>query len=589
MTQDNRAVRSGVGRRDGNLTPAGAAERARAGQRPALGADGVWALWLIVLGGVVLVGVFWAGVLIKVEAEAELEQRAIDRRTMNLARVFEEHTIRTLGAVDQALLFVKFQYEKEGDALDIASAVQQGMIVSTLYNQVGVINREGIYHLSNLAELKRVDLRDREHFRVHVDQDTRAFFVSKPVLGRASGKWSVQMTRRINQPDGSFGGVAVISIDPFYFTSLYNDVDVGRHGVVTLVGLDGVVRARRAGDAVDVGQDVSKSALFRSIEQRSSGHVSGPSPIDGRDRMYSYRTLAGMPMVVMVGVDREEVMADFMARRQGYFSFALGMSLVIAGFCALSLWLVQRQRRIARRLVEMRERAESANRLKSEFLASVSHELRTPLNGVIGYAELLKDLSEDAELRSYAGVIFESSQHLLALLNSILDLARVEAGGMQLSPAPVDVAGLVGEVGATYQAMAQGKGLELVCSAPEGLTVECDRLRVVQVLNNLVHNALKFTSAGGVWLSARVEDARCVLEVSDSGCGIPAELHEAVFERFRQVDAFETRSQGGTGLGLALCRELAGLMGGSVTVQSQPGEGSVFRFALPLAAEKSRQ
>jgi signal transduction histidine kinase len=586
LTQDKRAIVRHADKRGESRAPGRAADRAGAGQRPTLGADGVWALWLILVGGLMLVGVFWAGLLIKIEAEASLEQQAIERRTMNLARVFEEHTIRTLGAVDQALLFVKFQYEKEGDALDIASAVKQGVIVSSLYNQVGVINREGIYHLSNLADFKRVDLRDREHFRVHAERDTHAFFVSKPVLGRASGKWSVQMTRRINQPDGSFDGVAVISIDPFYFTSLYNDVDIGRHGVVTLVGLDGTVRARRAGDEVDVGQDVSHSAVFEVLKQSASGYgnVNGQSPIDGRERMYSYRRLSGMPLVVLVGVDRDEAMADFMARRQGYFSFALGMSLVIAGFCALSLWLVQRQRRIARRLEDMRLRAESANRLKSDFLASVSHELRTPLNGIIGYAELLNELSESPELRNYAGVIFESSQHLLALLNSILDLARLEAGRMPLSLAPIDIAGLVDEVGGTYQAMAQGKGLELVRSAPTGVNIECDRMRVVQVLNNLVHNALKFTSAGRVSLSARVEGARCVFEVSDSGCGIPEELHEAIFERFRQVDAFETRSQGGTGLGLALCRELAELMGGSVTVQSKPGEGSVFRFMLPLVS-----
>lgn len=563
--------------------------RASAGRGRALGADGVWALWLIVLGGLVLVGVMWAGVLLKVRAEAVLEERAIEQRTMNLARVLEEHTMRTLAAADQVLRFVKFQYEKEGDALDIASAVQLGTIASALYNQVGVINREGIYHLSNLTDFTPVDLSDREHFRMHAEEDTRTFFLSKPVLGRASGKWSIQMTRRINQPDGSFGGVAVISIDPFYFTSVYNEVDVGQNGVVSLIGLDGIVRARRAGESADVGQNLSESKLFSALTQSSMGHVRGPSRIDGVERVYSYRKFADLPLVVVVGVDPAEELANFEARRQGYFRFALSMSLVVMGFCALSLWLVQRQRRIARRLAEMRQRAESANRLKSEFLASVSHELRTPLNGIIGYAELLKDLSEDQALRNYAGVIFDSSQHLLALLNSILDLARVEAGRMQLSPAPTDVAGLVREVGATYQAMARGKSLELTFSAPEGVTIVCDRVRVVQMLNNLVHNALKFTDVGGVRLSARVDDGHCVFEVRDTGCGIPAELHEAVFERFRQVDEFETRSQGGTGLGLALCRELAALMGGSIAVQSNPGEGSVFHVTLPRIPEKSTQ
>lgn len=213
-----------------------------------------WPLMLIVALALILVASLWGAVLFKVAAEERAELITIERRTTNLARVFEEHTVRTLASVDQALLFVKFQYEKVGEALDIASAVEQGMIVNTLFNQVGVIDAQGIYSLSNLPGFKRVDLSDREHFRVHVEADSRSFFVSKPVLGRASGKWSVQLTRRINRPDGSFGGVAVISLDPFYFTSFYSDVDVGRHGVVTLVGTDGVVRARRAGDSIDVGQ-----------------------------------------------------------------------------------------------------------------------------------------------------------------------------------------------------------------------------------------------------------------------------------------------------------------------------------------------
>jgi two-component system, NarL family, sensor histidine kinase BarA len=557
------------------------------GERWPDGADAArWPLALIVVLAFALVATLWAAVLFKVNAEERAELGSIERRTTNLARVFEEHTVRTLASVDQALLFVKFQYEKVGPALDIASAVEQGMIVSTLFNQVGVIDAQGIYSLSNLPGFKRVDLADREHFRVHVDADSRNFFVSKPVLGRASGKWSVQLTRRINRPDGSFGGVAVISLDPFYFTTFYSDVDVGRHGVVTLVGLDGIVRARRTGDATDVGQDITRSALFAALAKAPQGHYIGHSSIDGRARMVSYRTLPGLALVVAVGMDADEAMSDFRVRRGGYFAFAAGMSLVVAAFCALALWLLQRQRRISMRLHEMKQRAESANRLKSEFLASVSHELRTPLNGVIGYSELLMELAQDEEQRGYARVIFDSSGHLLELLNSILDLARVEAGQMAIRSAPEDVAELVGQVCANYQPVAQAKGVTLECEAPVGVTLECDRTRVVQVLNNLVHNALKFTDRGQVSLHARVTPTQCVFEVADTGCGIAPDQLEAIFERFRQVHDFETRAHGGTGLGLALCKELAELMGGEIEVRSTPGEGSVFSVRLPRSPKE---
>jgi signal transduction histidine kinase len=274
-------------------------------------------------------------------------------------------------------------------------------------------------------------------------------------------------------------------------------------------------------------------------------------------------------------------LADFRSRRLVYFLFASGMSVVILAFCALSIGLVLRQRSIAERLRVMKVRAESTNRLKSQFLASVSHELRTPLNGVVGYAELLSETLEDEEKRGYAKVIFDSSQHLLALLNSVLDMARVESGEMRLHPEEADLRTMIEDVCATYLPVARSKRLELRYSAPEGTIVYCDRVRVMQVLNNLVHNALKFTDHGSVSVDARLEGDNWVVEVSDTGCGIDSSFHELIFERFRQADEFNTRKHDGAGLGLALCRELAGLMGGRITVLSAPGEGSVFRFCLP--------
>ena len=547
--------------------------------------DGRLPLILIVVLALALVSALWAAVIYKTDSDRQQVEESIRRDTMNLARAFEEHTVRTLRSVDQALLFVKFQYEQIGDRLDIAEAVQGGMIISNLFNQVGVINAEGIYHLSNIPNFNRVDLKDREHFRVHVDADSKSFFVSKPVLGRATGKWSLQLTRRINRPDGHFGGVAVISVDPFYFTSFYNDVDLGRNGVVTLVGLDGIVRARRAGDTMEVGQDLSRSKLLDLVKQSDAGHYIAKSAVDGVERGVSYRKLKDLPLVVVVGVERVAAMADFEARRLAYLRFASVMTFVIAAFCLLSVGLLTRQRRIAQHLRESQARAESANRLKSEFLASVSHELRTPLNGIMGYAELLKVTATDDEPREYAQTILSSSQHLLELVNSILDLARVEAGEMRLKLGDEKVSALVSEVRSRYLPVAVGKGLTLNATGPADpeWTIRCDHTRVVQILNNLVHNALKFTDTGFVRIEARAEGDRCVFEVSDSGCGIDADMHELIFERFRQADNFETRAHGGAGLGLALCRELAELMGGDISVRSARGQGSTFRLSIPAS------
>lgn len=236
------------------------------------------------------------------------------------------------------------------------------------------------------------------------------------------------------------------------------------------------------------------------------------------------------------------------------------------------------------RLEEAKERAEEASRMKSEFLANMSHELRTPLNGIIGFSELIRDEAADDETRENADIIEKSSRHLLELVNSILDIAKIEAGAMTLSPQAVKVAALASEAAAVHLSAAQAKGVALVCRVAEACpeTIQADPLRLRQVLHNLLSNAVKFTSEGEVALDVSPEGGNLVFRVSDTGAGIPENMLHAIFEKFRQVDSFLTRSHSGTGLGLTLARHLVELMGGSIGVESTVGKGTVFHFTLPL-------
>ena len=509
--------------------------------------------------------------------------KAVYTENLNLARAFEEHTIRTIKSVDQAVLFLKFQYERYGDKVNIAEYVREGMIISNIFNQLGVIDENGIYILSNLPNHKQMDLSDREHFRVHKEKDTNQLFISKPILGRASGKWSIQMTRRINKPDGSFGGVVVISVDPFYFSDFYRGVDLGPGGVVSLVGLDGITRARRAGDNMTVGQDLSQSALMRQLREKPVGSLRTTSVSDGVNRLYSYRALTEYPLIVAVGVTEDNALSEFRSRRFGYQVFAFATTLIVLLFGGIAMRLLDRQYRITAQFRESQIKAESANRMKSEFLASMSHELRTPLNGIMGYAELLRE-STSGENQEFAGVILDSSEHLLDLVNSILDLAKIESGKMELVMRPEPLRTLIDKIVRTYQPPAAKKGLELAVTLADDLPADfvCDATRVVQVLNNLISNAIKFTDHGRV--EVRVSRVGDELEfvVADSGCGIAPDMLSHVFERFSQADNFLTRRHQGTGLGLALVKELVDLMGGSVNARSELEKGSEFIVRLPL-------
>ncbi len=231
---------------------------------------------------------------------------------------------------------------------------------------------------------------------------------------------------------------------------------------------------------------------------------------------------------------------------------------------------------------------ERASRMKSEFLATMSHELRTPINAVLGYNSLLREglfgqLTEKQE--DALDRMRNAAEHLLAIINDILDLSRVEAGKIQLSPSEVDLGSFLAELSASVRPMAERKSLgfavELEGEVPR---VRTDEKRLRQVLLNLLSNAVKFTDDGSITLRAAwVPGSGTVcLEVIDTGIGIDEEKLETIFEAFTQVDQSATRQHGGAGLGLAISRRFIRVMGGELTVSSQVGKGTTFRVELPL-------
>jgi signal transduction histidine kinase len=238
------------------------------------------------------------------------------------------------------------------------------------------------------------------------------------------------------------------------------------------------------------------------------------------------------------------------------------------------------------RLQWQSQEVERANRLKSEFLASMSHELRTPINALIGYSALLLDgvlgdvnpRQRDALARGRA-----AAEHLLALINDILDLAKIEAGKMPLHLEAVSLRDVTLEVTQQIEPMVRKKQLDFVIDVPpDSPIIHSDRTKIKQVLLNLLSNAVKFTNRGRVSVEAHEAQGGVRIDVVDTGIGIRQSDLQAIWEDFRQVDQSRTREFGGTGLGLSITRKLLERLGGSVTVQSVYGEGSTFSVYLPL-------
>ncbi|MEO0883746.1 MAG: ATP-binding protein, partial [Pseudomonadota bacterium] len=254
---------------------------------------------------------------------------------------------------------------------------------------------------------------------------------------------------------------------------------------------------------------------------------------------------------------------------------------------------ISQLRQRERELKKARKAAEAASAAKSEFLASMSHEIRTPLNGILGMAQALRTRDLNRDEMDMVETILDSSRSLMTILNDILDLSKIEAGRLELSPVNVDFRHRISRIQRFFRPAAEDKGLylKLVVDPRVPTDLILDTVRVRQCVSNLVSNAIKFTSKGGVIIAAKSErieteeNAHLVtVHVSDTGIGIAPEHRESLFESFTQADASTTRRFGGTGLGLSIARRLARMMGGDITVASKPGQGSVFTFTFKADA-----
>lgn len=275
----------------------------------------------------------------------------------NLVRINQEHAERTFYSADQLLLAVRFQYAEHGGRLSLAKMARERAFDTGLFPQVGVIDSQGLLAQSSLPVAAPVDLSDREHFKVHTQTAGDQLFVSKPVLGRASGKWTIQFSRPIRSADGMLQGVVVASLDPSYFSRFYSELNLGHGGVATLYRLDGHLFARKSARQVTFSANAASGPIFTRLARgETSGLQQFRSVVDGIERIYYFRKLADYPAVAIVGLDLADILTPHQQASSHYLEQALLASALLVGIGLLASVLVALRHRSVRALAQSEDR-----------------------------------------------------------------------------------------------------------------------------------------------------------------------------------------------------------------------------------------
>lgn len=557
------------------------------------------ALLMLIIAPLMIAFAWWA-VLNRIALEYQTEQRLAYHTATSLSRSFGEQTARRIDTADQVLRAVRRHYLRDGPTLNINQ-----LLADMGYHMAGYVRIRIGDSSGNIVATSAPDappsMVDRDYFKAHLDNHDDTLFIGQPFQATSAEPFTIQLSRRIEAPDGKgLVGVVMMSLRPNFFLKNFSETDkgpfvehfrttnLGPKDVALLLGRDGVSRVRLTGGELEGNVDLSRYEGFQRLLSGNFLTRQFNSRVDNIERYWAGGQLANYPLLVVVGIERDRALADYYRIRQSYLVATTVFSTCLSVITLLATWLAVRQRRTLRQLAASER---EVNEFRSSFVAKITHDLKTPLNGVIGFADLIRTTAKDPDQRQYGEYILNSANHLLALVNTILDLTRLRASKLQLQLAPVDLRDTAISVSNTHRIVAQNKGLtlnlEIADDFPE--QVICDAVRVREILNNLLNNAIKFTDSGSVSLTLKADAEAFYIVVRDTGIGMSSEAQKHLFEFFQQKRDAAARANAGSGLGLAFSQELIRLHGGQIDVQSRQGEGTTMTVRFPRTAEATHE
>ena len=489
--------------------------------------------------------------------------------------------VEAFNLVDYTVKRARQEWLETGNLRPHGEFIQDFPNFKELIVQVAVIGADGYLEDSSITDSPtRVFLGDREHFKIHQNRKSDTVFISQPLVGKVSGVKTIQFTRPIFKSRGDLVGVVVASLNPYYLSQVTFDSIATAGLVAAIVGDDGFPRV------------VSRNADSEAIEEQlKKFDFKPPIASDNPEGPYVWKrsTIGSLDMSLFVGYPKARI-----GDRLSYLTWATGvaffvMMLLIVWYTAGIFRLISSRTNLLLELEESNVKANSANAMKSKFVAGISHELRTPLNGILGFAELVEMSGSLDEAKKYGKVIRGSADHLHQLVNTLLDLAKIEAGQMSLVYTESKTWELFDSVVSLHRYEAEKKGLLLSLNIAQEAPklIKTDRIKLMQVMNNLINNAVKFTEAGAIFVNVNASSSVWEISVVDTGVGISPQQMSGIFDRFNNIklENINTSDKAGAGLGMALCKELIELMGGTIKLQSEVNVGTSVKIELPRGAD----